>query len=515
MTACIDCTLPLFLISRYTKPTFPHLLVMIMSNILTVTQLNYSVRHLLEMELSQVWLTGEISNFSQPVSGHWYLTLKDDKAQVRAAMFKMKNIKVNFRPQNGMQVLVRARVTLYEPRGDYQLIIENMQPAGEGLLQQQFEQLKNKLAAQGLFAQEHKKYIPQCVKKVGIITSSTGAALQDILHILQRRDPSLSVVIYPTLVQGKEAAQDIVNMIKLANQRNECDVLIVGRGGGSLEDLWCFNEEEVAYAIYHSNIPIISAVGHETDVTIADFVADLRAPTPSAAAELVSRDQKELQRQLQHQLDKVSLAFDRCWTAKMAHFQQLHLRLNAQHPIKLIEMRQQKFDYMEYRLEQAVYKLLLEKIQQIKDLYLNLKNQHPQKQIERQSLRLAQIQQTLHWQITQQLSKKQQQWKTVTQCFERNPLPYQINQQHMLLAKFSQRLNYTMEKMILKENQYFQELCTKLDGLSPLKILTRGYSITQTEEGKMLVSSNDIKYGEMIITQLKTGKIRSQVVGFL
>lgn len=319
-----------------------------MSNILTVTQLNYSVRHLLESELSQIWLTGEISNFSQPVSGHWYLTLKDDKAQVRAAMFKMKNARVAFRPQNGMQVLVRASVTLYEPRGDYQLIIESMQPAGEGLLQQQFEQLKTKLAAQGLFAQEHKKTIPPFAKKVGIITSSSGAALQDILNILRRRDPSLSVVIYPTLVQGKEATQDIVNTIELANKRKECDVLIVGRGGGSLEDLWCFNEEIVAYAIYHSTIPIISAVGHETDVTIADFVADLRAPTPSAAAELVSRDQRELLRQLEHQFDKVSLAFDRVWNEKVGSFQQLKLRLNAQHPIRQVQSQQQQLVHIQY-----------------------------------------------------------------------------------------------------------------------------------------------------------------------
>lgn len=486
-----------------------------MSNILTVTQLNYSVRHLLEMEMSHVWLTGEISNFSQPVSGHWYLTLKDDKAQVRCAMFKMKNVRVNFRPQNGMQVLVRASVTLYEPRGDYQLIIESMQPAGEGLLQQQFEQLKAKLSAQGLFAQEHKKPMPAFVKTVGIITSSSGAALQDILHILQRRDPSLSVVIYPTLVQGKEATQEIVNMIELANLRNECDVLIVGRGGGSLEDLWCFNEEGVAYAIYHSQIPIISAVGHETDVTIADFVADLRAPTPSAAAELVSRDQNELKRQLQHQFDKVNLAFDRVWNRKFNRFQQLTLRLNAQHPSKQIQAQQQRFDYVEYRLEQAMYALIAAKQQGVKELNVRLTQQHPQKQIERQSQMLKQMELKLHWQMEQQLSKKQQKWKNITQRFERNPLPYRLHQQQTMVAKMSQRLAYAIEKTMMKEQQHFQELCTKLDGLSPLKILTRGYSITQTKDGKTLTSTENIERGETIITQLKTGKIISQVVDFL
>lgn len=486
-----------------------------MSNILTVTQLNYSVRHLLEMEMSHIWLTGEISNFSQPVSGHWYLTLKDDKAQVRCAMFKMKNTRVNFRPQNGMQVLVRASVTLYEPRGDYQLIIESMQPAGEGLLQQQFEQLKTKLAAQGLFAQEHKKPIPTFVKTVGIITSSSGAALQDILQILERRDPSLSVIIYPTLVQGKEASQDIVNMIERANRRNECDVLIVGRGGGSLEDLWCFNEENVAYAIYHSQIPIISAVGHEIDVTIADFVADLRAPTPSAAAELVSRDQNELRRQLQHQFDKVNLAFDRVWNRKLNRFQQLTLRLNTQHPSKQIHAQQQHFDYVEYRLEQAINTLISHQKQGIKELNLRLAHQHPQKQIERQTQLLKRLEQELHWHITQQLNKTQQKWKNITQRLERNPIPYQLHQQQTVVAKISQRLTYAIEKTMLKEQQQFQELCTKLDGLSPLKILTRGYSITQTEEGKTLTSTENIERGDMITTKLKTGKIISQVVDFL
>ncbi|EXI61773.1 exodeoxyribonuclease VII large subunit [Mannheimia granulomatis] len=486
-----------------------------MSNILTVTQLNYSVRHLLEMELSQIWLTGEISNFSQPVSGHWYLTLKDDKAQVRCAMFKMKNAKVHFRPQNGMQVLVRASVTLYEPRGDYQIIIESMQPAGEGLLQQQFEQLKAKLAAQGWFAQEHKKTIPSFAKRVGIITSSSGAALQDILNILQRRDPSLSVVIYPTLVQGKEAAQDIVNAIELANRRNECDVLIIGRGGGSLEDLWCFNEEVVAQAIYRSQIPTISAVGHETDITIADFVADLRAPTPSAAAELVSRDQRELFRQLQHQFDKVNLAFDRVWSRKVGHFQQLILRLNAQHPTRQLQSQQQKFTHIKFRLEYAINSLLAAKKQYSKELGLRLASQHPKEQIERQKQTLSQAMKNLQWQMEQLLLKKQQQWTYCVKRFEKNPFPYQLKEKQALFTTFSQRLDYAIEKKMLTDSQRFQSLCTKLDGLSPLKILTRGYSITQTEDGKMLTSTTDLKRGDKITTQLKTGKIISQVVDFL
>lgn len=482
------------------------------SNIFTVTQLNYSVRHLLEMELGQVWLIGEISNFSQPVSGHWYLSLKDENAQVRCAMFKMKNLRVNFRPQNGMQVLVRASVSLYEPRGDYQLIIESMQMAGDGLLQQQFEALKMKLAVQGFFAQEHKKPIPKFVKQVGIITSPSGAALQDILHILNRRDPSLQIVIYPTLVQGKEATQDIIDTIKLANQRKECDVLIVGRGGGSLEDLWCFNEEAVAYAIYQSELPIISAVGHETDVTIADFVADLRAPTPSAAAELVSRDQQEMVRQLQHHLNTVNLAFDRLWVEKLSRFQHLNLRLNAQSPAKQLELLHFKltqiFDRLQGRLEQSL-KL---KEQKIAQLFLRVQAKHPSRQLEMKKLHLTQQETRLCKQIEQLFNAKRQQFYFAKQRLDNSALPHNISRQNQNLQQLSHRLTYSIEKQFTKQQQGFHALCTKLDGLSPLKILGRGYSITQNDQQHVIINTKQIAKGDRITTQLADGQILSEVI---
>ena len=482
------------------------------SNIFTVTQLNYSVRHLLEVELGQVWLTGEISNFSQPVSGHWYLTLKDENAQVRCAMFKMKNLRVNFRPQNGMQVLVRASVSLYEPRGDYQLIIKSMQMAGDGLLQQQFEALKMKLAVQGFFAQEHKKPIPKFVKQVGIITSPSGAALQDILHILNRRDPSLQIVIYPTLVQGKEATQDIIDTIKLANQRKECDVLIVGRGGGSLEDLWCFNEEAVAYAIYQSELPIISAVGHETDVTIADFVADLRAPTPSAAAELVSRDQQEMVRQLQHHLNTVNLAFDRLWVEKLSRFQYLNLRLNAQSPAKQLELLHFKltqiFDRLQGRLVQSV-KL---KEQRMAQLFLRVQAKHPSRQLEMKKLHLTQQETRLCKQIEQLFNAKRQQFYFAKQRLDNSALPHNISRQNQNLQQLSHRLTYSIEKQFTKQQQGFHALCTKLDGLSPLKILGRGYSITQNDQQHVIINTKQIAKGDRITTQLADGQILSEVI---
>ena len=436
-------------------------------NIYSVSQLNQSVRLMLENQLGAVWLTGEISNFSQPVSGHWYLSLKDENAQVRCAMFRMKNLRVSFRPTNGMQVLVRANVSLYEPRGDYQLIIESMHLAGEGLLMQQFEALKLKLAAEGLFAQHLKKNLPHFSKAVGIITSKTGAALQDILHILQRRDPSLKIIIYPTAVQGKDAATDIAQMIELANQRQEVDVLIVGRGGGSLEDLWCFNEEMVARAIFHSHLPVISAVGHETDVTIADFVADVRAPTPSAAAELVSRNQTELLQQLQYCRQRLEIALDRLFAEKQQKLKHLSLRLHNQHPQAQLRIQQQLITQLSHRLQQTL--------------------RH-------------------HWQ------KTAENLTALSMRLYKNPLPLRLQQDEQQLAQLKVRLNSHMNLTLSLQQKQLAHLCGKLDSLSPLKVLARGYSIAQNQQNFTIRSLKDVNVGEQIKTRLPDGDIISQVI---
>lgn len=482
------------------------------NTILTVTQLNYSVRNMLEMEFGHVWLVGEISNLSKPVSGHWYLTLKDEQAQVRCAMFRVKNMRVNFPVQNGMQVLVRASVSLYEPRGDYQVIIESMQPAGDGALQQKFEQLKMKLAAEGLFAQEHKKVLPPFIKRVGIVTSSSGAALQDILQILYRRDPSLQVVIYPTMVQGKEATPEIVRMIELANLRKECDVLIVGRGGGSLEDLWCFNEEAVAYAIFHSHIPIISAVGHETDVTIADFVADLRASTPSAAAELVSRDSRELVGILQKQIDKAGFAFDRLLSAKFAAFAQLKLRLNAQHPSRQLVIQQQQFYQFSHRLARTMEYGLQLRQQKIYQLSQRLQAQHPMRQLQHQHKQLYQLEQRVVMLMQQIYLRYTQQFNSLSQRVVRSPFPHHISAYRHQYGQLAQRLHFSMATQFTQHQQDFQALCVKLEGLSPLKILSRGYSVTQNEAGQAIVSVQAVKIGEKMTTRVAQGKIISEVI---
>ncbi|WP_423063806.1 exodeoxyribonuclease VII large subunit [Candidiatus Paracoxiella cheracis] len=262
-------------------------------DIYTVSQLNAEARLIIEECFSSIWIMGEISNLAKPSSGHFYFSLKDERAQIRCAYFRHNHKRLRFDVENGQQVLVQAQVSIYEAQGSYQLIVQHMEIAGTGALQVAFEQLKKNLEKEGLFSPEFKKEIPLLPRQIGVITSATGAAVRDILKVLKRRFANIPVVIYPTMVQGDKAAAQIVSALKIANRRNECDVLILARGGGSLEDLWPFNEEIVARAIFKSTIPIVTGIGHEINFTIADFVADQRAPTPSAAAEWVSPDKTE------------------------------------------------------------------------------------------------------------------------------------------------------------------------------------------------------------------------------
>ncbi|BEO29559.1 exodeoxyribonuclease 7 large subunit [Serratia marcescens] len=416
--------------------------------------------------MGQIWLSAEISNLSQPASGHWYFTLKDDRAQVRCAMFRNSNRRVTFRPQNGQQVLVRASITLYEPRGDYQLIAESMQPAGDGLLQQQFEQLKQRLSAEGLFDQQFKQPLPVPAKCVGVITSASGAALHDILQVLQRRDPSLPIVIYPTSVQGAEAPMQIVRAIETANRRDECDVLIVGRGGGSLEDLWSFNDERVARAIFASRIPIVSAVGHETDVTIADFVADLRAPTPSAAAELVSRNQLELLRQLQSQQQRLEMAMDYYLAQRQQQFTRIHHRLQQQHPHLRLARQQTLLFKLQRRMEDGMQQQL----------------RLAARRSERAQQRLAQVQ------PQGRIHRYQQ----------------RVQQQEY-------RLQQAMERQLNAYRQRFGVACSQLETVSPLATLARGYSVTQTPRGELLKTTKQAQVGELLKTRLQDGWVESEV----
>ncbi len=350
-------------------------------DIYSVTRLNHEVHDLINSALPTLWIEGEISNFSKPSSGHMYFSLKDPNAQIRCAMFRGRNHNIGFTPENGMQVIAMAKPSLYEPRGDFQLIVEHMEIAGDGLLRQAFEALKQKLHKEGLFAPEHKQTIPTMPQQIGVITSATGAAVRDIVSTCRRRFPAIPIIIYPTSVQGEKAANEIVHAIELANHHNICDVLILSRGGGSLEDLWPFNEEVVARAIYTSKLPIVSGVGHEIDCTIADFVADLRAATPTAAAELVCPDQTKYLKQLQHLQSTLATKM----LHKLAQLQQMvtWLRRTLRHPQqKLLEIMQQ-LDHLETRLTQTLSNELAKKQQHLLLLSQMLNALSPQATLER------------------------------------------------------------------------------------------------------------------------------------
>ena len=319
-------------------------------DVYSVSRLNREAKLLLEGALPALWVEGELSNFARPSSGHWYFTLKDASAQVRCAMFRTSNQRLRLTPRDGLQVLLRARVSLYEARGEYQLIVEHLEEAGEGALRRRFEELKAKLAAEGLFDSARKRALPRLPRRIGVVTSPTGAAIRDILHVLARRFPAVPVRIYPVPVQGTGAAAEIAAAIRRAGDSGDLDVLIVARGGGSLEDLWAFNEEAVARAIVASRVPVVSGIGHEIDFTIADFAADVRAPTPSGAAELVVPDRGEWLRTLALALERLVRASQRRLRREHERLGWLAGRLERLHPRERLVARMQRLDELEGRL---------------------------------------------------------------------------------------------------------------------------------------------------------------------
>ena len=320
----------------------------------SVARLNREARLLLESGLGMIWVQAEVSNFSRPASGHWYFSLKDRDAQLRCAMFRQRNVLARLTPREGQLVLARGRVSLYEPRGDYQLLVEHLEDAGAGALQRAFEELRARLAAEGLFALERKRPLPSAPARVGVITSPTGAAIRDILHVLAQRFPAAAVLIYPVPVQGAAAAPAIVAALDLASERAECEVLILARGGGSLEDLWAFNDERVARAMARCALPIVAGIGHETDVTIADFVADVRAPTPTAAAQLVVPDRRVWLQRLALLAQRFGSAMRRKLADDAAQLRARHERLQRAHPGARLAQHVQRLDEFELRLRRAL-----------------------------------------------------------------------------------------------------------------------------------------------------------------
>ena len=349
--------------------------------ILTVSSLNREARHLIEGKFGVLWVEGEISNLKCPSSGHMYWSLKDESAQVRCAMFRQSNRSLKFSPENGQQVLARGRVSLYEARGEFQLILDYVEEAGEGPLRRRFEELKRKLATERLFDPERKKPLPNLPRRIGVITSPTGAAVRDIVTILGRRFPTVSVLIYPTAVQGERAADEIARTLELADQRGDCDLLILARGGGSLEDLWSFNEEVVARALDTLVTPVISGIGHEVDFTIADFVADLRAPTPSGAAELAVPEQSEWVRALGMFTQRLSRAAAQQLADVGGFLDGLAHRLKRSHPGIQLRESNQRLDDLEVRLKLSWQRLLGERRSQLTERMAALRAATPRRQL--------------------------------------------------------------------------------------------------------------------------------------
>ncbi|WP_455384352.1 exodeoxyribonuclease VII large subunit [Acidihalobacter prosperus] len=374
--------------------------------IYTVSRLNLEARGLLEGRFPLIWVEGELSNVSSPASGHVYFTLKDPHAQVRAAMFRNRNRHLTFTPKAGLQVLVRARVSLYEARGDYQLIVEHMEEAGEGALRRAFEELKNRLAAEGLFEAERKQPPPAYPRCLGVITSPTGAALRDVLSVLARRFPALPVYVYPVSVQGAGAAPSIVAALTRANRERRCDTLLLVRGGGSLEDLWAFNEESVARAVAASEIPVVCGVGHETDITIADFAADVRAPTPSAAAELVSQDAAQLQRRLGSLMESLTLRMRARVEQRNRQLESLQGRLARQHPLRRLQQHAQRVDELELRLRQGLRRQQLLRDSRLQTLQARLAARSPALTLSAQAKRLEQLRQALHRAMQERMNRE-------------------------------------------------------------------------------------------------------------
>lgn len=432
-------------------------LTQVAPRVLSVTELNRSVRLLLEQTLPLAWVAGEISNLTVAASGHWYFALKDKQAQVRCVMFRSRSMVLDFRPQEGMQVELHATPALYEARGEFQLNVDFMRRAGLGALFEQFERLKARLAAEGLFASERKRVLPAFPRRIGIVTSPAAAALRDVLTTLRRRMPGIEVVLYPTPVQGEGAALQIAQALRKAGERAEVELLIVCRGGGSIEDLWAFNEEIVARAIVASPLPVISGVGHETDVTIADFVADRRAPTPTAAAELASPNRAELSARLQQLLRRLTRDVERT-----------------------LQSGGQRLDYAARRLV------------------------HPGQRLEKQRLLLRQLQGRLRqaW----QRRSEQAEWRVAAAARRLPQLRPDIAALQSRRRQLEQRLQAALQRRLDLAQLQLQHLALRLQQLNPDAVLQRGYSIVETAEGRVISDAAQLQPEQALRLRLAKGR---------
>ncbi len=434
-------------------------------DIYNVTRLNREVRAVLEGSFSSIWLQGEISNFACPASGHMYMSLKDVHSQVRCAMFKGKNRFLKFEPENGAEVLVRANVSLYEGRGEFQLIIEQMELAGEGGLQRAYEELKQKLFKEGLFEEDHKKPVPAMPGTIGVITSPTGAAIRDIMSILKRRYPAGNIIIYPVAVQGDGAAQQITTMLKSAEERNECDVIILSRGGGSIEDLWAFNNETLARTIFDCSLPVVSGIGHEIDFTIADFVADQRAPTPSAAAELVSPDQMHIKQTLSLQQNRLIQILQASLSTLRQNIS--HLEKCLPHPARQLQNNAQRLDAISVRMNHSIQSTVTQKNHRLHEQHSTLGKNSP-----------------LH------------------------KLQLYIERSEQIHQRLKQAANHHYQNL----NAQIQTLARALNAVSPLATLNRGYAIVQKYDNQEIIrNAEQLDPGDEVLTRFSQGQAKCTV----
>jgi exodeoxyribonuclease VII large subunit len=435
-------------------------------DVYTPGRLNREARTLLERGLPALWIEGEISNLSRPSSGHWYFSLKDDAAQLRCAMFRQRNLLARFTPKDGMHVLLRGRVSLYEQRGDYQFIADHAEEAGAGALRRRFDLLKAKLAAEGLFAAERKRSLPALPRRIGVITSPTGAAIRDVLNILKRRFCSIPVLVYPTQVQGAPAARQIAATIRLAAARAECDVLILARGGGSLEDLWAFNEEIVARAIFDCTIPLVSGVGHDVDFTIADFVADVRAPTPSGAAELAAPDCNEWTRNFSRLGQRLGVGLRRKLASRRDRLTWLDRRLQQLHPGVELRQRAQRLDHLEQRLVRITRHRLAQRRATVLHLASHLRQRSPALRVSAANARLG-----------------------------------------AGLAA----MTAAMERRLRSLEHRTKVAAGTLDVVSPLATLRRGYAIVADPAGHVVTDAGALRPGDALHARLARGTVQVRV----
>ena len=437
-----------------------------MENAVTVSQLNRQVRALLEQGMGRIWVEGEISNIARPASGHLYFRLKDGSAQVAAAWFRQRQRGPTIGLKEGDQVLVLAKVSVYEARGDYQLIVEQVEPAGEGVLKRRFDMLKRKLDAEGLFDEDRKQTLPALPNRIGVITSPSGAAIRDILTVLRRRFPAIPVVIYPSAVQGDAAAPELLGALQTAVRRDECDVLIMGRGGGSIEDLWAFNDEQLARAIADCPIPVVSAVGHEIDFTIADFVADVRAPTPSGAAELVVPDGEDWLRAVESLAARIARSGRRALDDKAQNLDWLGRRLAAGSPAATVRRQRDRLRELRGHLGSIMRRDVLLKARRLQSLNTDLLQQSPAIAVQR--------------------------------SIGRN------NELRQRLASATKELVATAEHRLALASR-------ALDSVSPLATLGRGYAIVRDASGNVLHAARDASVGDDIEAQLASGRLLATV----